>query len=349
MKRNFKHIVTLLLIAVLMLAPLNAFGAAAETKAEQPETRGTYSSPYEDWLCEADREKLLAFWSLVDEHTGISNGEAVFNTPFPTEWLDEIGGSEYGGTAVTPLIGIEPWYEEGTFDFNLSYELDHEYYPPDDPNDPVTCVLPELHGDLDLSGTKVLRVGNKLIEGPGHTTQIESVHLDGCEELQSVYLSYEAFCAEVSALDCPALWSFKVVNCAAKQIAFAPAGSEKAFAISTFGRGNIGCWYQNANDQLTSNLIAYPDAPFLGWYENGERVSTELEYARAEGGDLVACFGGDADGDGEITATDAILALRAAMHLSQSTEGDEMLDINGSGRIDMADAILILRFAMHLI
>ncbi|MBQ1685248.1 MAG: dockerin type I repeat-containing protein [Clostridia bacterium] len=348
MNKNLKTILCAALALVIALLPLH-MGVNAEIAAEQPETRGVYYSQYEDWPCEADREKLLAFWNIVDENTGISNGEAVFITDFPTAWLEEIGGSEYGGTAVTPLIHIEHWYAAGTFDFHFTYELDHMNFDPDDPfNDPVACVLPELHGDLDLSGTEVRRVGDKGICGPAHTTHIESIHLNGCEKLESVYICHEAFCTEVSALDCPELWGFKVVNSAARTLAFTLDGIEEAIEVGTFGRGCIGCWYQNANNEMTGTLIAYPDAPFTGWFEDGELVSMELEYVRTEGGSLTAVFGGDADGDGAITVADALLAMRCAMGVAES-DSAAMVDVNGSGDADVADALLIMRFAMGLI
>jgi len=51
---------------------------------------------------------------------------------------------------------------------------------------------------------------------------------------------------------------------------------------------------------------------------------------------------GDGDGDGEITALDALIALKEA---SQSTGQDLSLDVNLDGQVTEADARLILILA----
>lgn len=58
---------------------------------------------------------------------------------------------------------------------------------------------------------------------------------------------------------------------------------------------------------------------------------------------------GDADGDGEITVTDALKALRIAAKLVEPTENDiKILDIDNDGAITVTDALAILRVAAKL-
>ena len=58
---------------------------------------------------------------------------------------------------------------------------------------------------------------------------------------------------------------------------------------------------------------------------------------------------GDIDGDGDVTAEDARLALRAAVELETLTEMQKMAgDINNSGDVESADSRYILRFAVSL-
>ncbi|MBQ1685655.1 MAG: dockerin type I repeat-containing protein, partial [Clostridia bacterium] len=69
----------------------------------------------------------------------------------------------------------------------------------------------------------------------------------------------------------------------------------------------------------------------------------------------VECFGtpmllGDVDLDGEVTVSDALLAMRYAMGLVELTEQQlDQLDVNFDGEYDLVDATLILRYAMGLI
>ena len=59
---------------------------------------------------------------------------------------------------------------------------------------------------------------------------------------------------------------------------------------------------------------------------------------------------GDADGDGEITVADALIALRVAAKLTESTpERLATCDVDGDGEITVADALKILRVAAKLV
>lgn len=301
---------------------------------------------YEELLNDTDREKLLAFWNTANEE-GLTNGEAVFISEYPDAWLDEIGGHEYEGTALTPLVEVVPDdSEEGySFKFRFYYELDELIPLPDGaPGEGYATVYPELYGELDLSGTLV----SALRTNGQHKEYIPSIRLDDCEKLEVIYLGGLDELNELSALDCTMLRTVNVFNCGLQEIDVNLLDYEKAFGLSAFGAGSIGMGYWG-DDGPETTLSAYPKADaFVGWFEGGELVSTELEYVRTEGGSLVAVFGGDADGDGAVTVADAVLTMRASMGIIQVANSG-MLDVDGSEDIDIADALLVMRFAMGLI
>ena len=59
---------------------------------------------------------------------------------------------------------------------------------------------------------------------------------------------------------------------------------------------------------------------------------------------------GDVDGDGEVTAADALLALRYVMGLAELDEAQlAQADVNGDGEVTIVDSLLIQRYAMGVI
>ncbi|MCR5611500.1 MAG: dockerin type I repeat-containing protein [Clostridiales bacterium] len=58
---------------------------------------------------------------------------------------------------------------------------------------------------------------------------------------------------------------------------------------------------------------------------------------------------GDADGNGSIEATDALLVLRMAMGIIQTPSDTSNIDVDHNGSIEATDALLILRRAMGII
>ena len=344
MNRTLKSILAAALALVLALLPLRSGVHAVMEDALIGTNDYLY---YEDIINNYDREKLLAFWNIANEE-GLTNGEAVFISEYPDAWLDEIGGHEYEGTALTPLIlfhGI-PTAEDYKFYFNLSYELNELVPLPDGaPGEGYATVYPELYGELDLSGTSIYALQSDI--NP-HKQHISSVNLDGCEKLEQIYLCGLDELGELSALDCSMLRSIVADGNGLHRIAVSPVNYEAPVLANSFGTGSMGLIYR-AGDSSETTLYAYPKADaFVGWFEGGELVSTELEYVRTEGGSLVAVFGGDADGDGAVTVADAVLTMRASMGIIQVANSG-MLDVDGSEDIDVSDALLIMRFAMGLI
>lgn len=61
-----------------------------------------------------------------------------------------------------------------------------------------------------------------------------------------------------------------------------------------------------------------------------------------------ASLPGDADGDGEVTLSDALLVLRSAMGILPA-EDLHAADMDGNGAVELADALIILRMAMGVV
>ena len=57
---------------------------------------------------------------------------------------------------------------------------------------------------------------------------------------------------------------------------------------------------------------------------------------------------GDADGDGSVTVTDALLVLRRAMNIIPELPCPENCDMDGDGSFTVTDALMILRLAMNI-
>lgn len=79
--------------------------------------------------------------------------------------------------------------------------------------------------------------------------------------------------------------------------------------------------------------------------------SSEYPYAELRGiSESAAPIPGDIDANGSITVADAVMALRAALGLTELTPEQRIAaDIDGNGAVGAADAVIILRTAMGLI
>ena len=296
-----------------------------------------------------DYAKLYNFWQQ-EAYDGMNNGEAVYDFEVP-DYANPLFGHSYAGSWYTDLVDQDLYGHWNGFYFRLMFEFYYSFEDDGTAVDASIPVTPDLYGDLDLAGTGVIEFGNRALPGftqtypmPGQT-HITGIQLDDCYQLESICFNAQAFCEEISAVNCPALNYVQLINGAFRRIAFDMPENGKTVDAVAFGNGNIGAEY--IDGELT--LYAYPKGEtFIGWFEGGELVSTELEYVRTEGGSLVAVFGGDADGDGAVTVADAVLTMRASMGIIQVANSG-MLDVDGSEDIDIADALLIMRFAMGLI
>lgn len=336
MKEFFEKSLAMILLAALLCAPA---AGLAEGERGYPDNESC--------------EKLLAFWQQEDEN-GMTNGEAVYDIDWSLgpEHYHLFGGQypAYDGTWWTHLV-FEDVLPEGfmfLFGYRVSCWMSEELE-----DGSVICAdgyeyaFPDLHGDLDLAGTNVTYVAPGYFAdfGDGISTHMESVELDGCALLTNVRLVGQEYLRSVSALDCGALTDFTVKDCASRQIDFMTNALDEPLSLRALGPGSVGADYRPD----IGVVYAYPSGDtFLGWYENGVRVSRSQTYMRFSGGRLTAVFGGDADGDGEITTGDALLMLRSAMDVLPFELETAFLDIDGSGEVEASDALNIMRLSMGI-
>ena len=122
-------------------------------------------------------------------------------------------------------------------------------------------------------------------------------------------------------------------------------------------------FYDNLTDPPTKlstkylqygNSVEPPEAPehegyvFVGWDHDLSFVSEAMDvYTIYQPEGVVTP--GDADGDGEVSTSDALLILRYALGLGSIP--DYMIsgcDIDGNGTVDSTDALMVLRMALNL-
>lgn len=95
-------------------------------------------------------------------------------------------------------------------------------------------------------------------------------------------------------------------------------------------------------------IRAHKRARFFDYEEMYEYVSGWYETLSAEEGP--GAVHGDADGDGAVSVSDALMALRHAMGiLTLGESAASACDIDQDGSVTVADALSILRFSMGLI
>ena len=129
--------------------------------------------------------------------------------------------------------------------------------------------------------------------------------------------------------------------------------------IKAAGDGCIGLYLDQEEDVLFIALAAANNgAAFKGWYdENGGLLTTSI-YLVADGGSfgtVTAKFTGeevipgDANGDGIVDSSDALLLLRYAMGMINiDPHFLEACDMNGDGSVSADDALIVLRTVMGI-
>ena len=328
-----------LLTALLMLAPA-AMPAAADG---------------DEWTVnENDAQKLAAFWEQP-AFDGMNNGEAVYYAIRGHEWgeLSDYGegfdpySMYYEGGWKTAVI--TPGASEGSFTFN--YDFTKRYFGMMDGDvfyEGWESVFPDLYGEVDLSETALYRFGVRSDEEQGpHTTHITGVDLNGCAKLTWASVEDQAFCTSFEALNCPKLAVVKAENAGLEHIAFSTKDFDEPVIADVLGLGHIGASYSNGRVTLTP----YSSGRFVGWYIDGELVVTDNIHGIFDcdhGVNAVAYFGGDADGNGVIDSTDALLLLRAALGVGGMELDLNTADVNDDGVIDTTDALQILRLALGI-
>lgn len=300
-----------------------------------------------------DAEKLSAFWHQP-ARDGMNNGEAIYDDIRNHDWLSP---EDYGGFDATTLeydggwetVLIAPAGEGGSGSFNFLFNYTQRFFGSEETEDGTVFyqgwdhVFPDMYGDLDLSGTRVYRFGMHTEEGDENNhTHLTSVNLNDCSALRTVYFCGHQYCRSFEALNIPMLMSLEAEDCGFEHVAFSPWSLDGNVEVDTLGFGTVGVSY--TNDKI--KLFAYPEnGKFIGWFIDGECVSSNLTYNCQSEGNIVAYFGGDADGNGIIDTTDALLLLRSSLGVTEELDAD-IADVNNDGAVDTADALEILRYAL---
>ncbi len=317
MKKNLKHLFSAAICAIMLFACVFPNFAAADTE-----------------LSSVDAEKLEAFFAQ-------SAGDGRHNFDHP-----DYAGGVYGSYTVSnfsesPCVGIEDGVIRW-FDFN-----------PDAMGSilrtsPVWDFRPRFCGVFDLSGTSVTNVYSPV---PGQT-HITAVNLDGCANLECLEFGDQNECFDISALNCPNLNIIDRRTYHSGNVAVQPKSFSAPVMLNTLGNGGAGLYGRDGSYALIAQGVRYDENGnliendgFLGWYADGQLLSTEREMQLSYGIRAAACFAGDVNEDGAINMADALLIMRCAMELGGELPL-RLADADRNGSIGIPDALLAARVAM---
>lgn len=305
-------------------------------------------------ISDYDKEKLIAFWAQTDPNGEICNGDRIYDS-----WVfgDEINLFLYGGPTSyepgsweTALVEMTHYQSDGThihqaFKFFFVFPVRYSYIDGDYAIDGCEYVKPDLYGPLDFSDTFI----SKLDTPCENATHIDSVTLNNCAALDSIYFKDQETCTSLSAVNCPMLERISATNCNYESISIQPKGYDKELNIVAVCDGSVGVDFTYADDGSTMTVFAYGDEnAFLGWYCNGNLVSTEPEFSYNGTGKLTACFGGDADGDGVLSIKDSVIMSRMVLGLVEAGDDISTLDADRNGSLAIADAVIIARVVLGI-
>ena len=330
MKKRLTAAVLAALIAMLCVC-----SAVPVSALEDPAPR--YSTP--PGYNGSDYQKLVAFLELTDS-SGVKNGRKLNPAYSPTdpgtwtgaEWMDsrlyEVSFSSKGLVGKLDLSGCS----------RLAY---------------IGCGSNQIT-ELNASGCTLLM---EIICSDSSITKLD---LTNCSTLQ--YLSCQN--NRITQLDLSTCHDLIALCCSGNLL------SELEFLIYTLraaGNGYVGLDYVYEYDEewdedvMVDYLIAAPKsgASFIGWYtESGAFVSSNARLKADPDGyrSLVARFSGwdalipgDADHNGIVDTTDALLILRCALSISGNAQQlISNCDLDHNGRIDTTDALLALRLALNI-
>lgn len=304
-------------------------------------------------LPDTDKEKLLAFWEQTDPEGIMCNGDRVYDFYLGDDVTLVFGPTSYvPGSWQTALV--EPGYTQSGNtlyynSFGLFFNFYLEYYFEDETPEGIisgeawTIIRPDLYGPVDMADTSITILGT-----PGEgATHIESVKLDNCAKLEKIYFRGQKTCTSLSAVNCPKLELISATGCDYKSIKVQPKGYDNALNITAVCDGSVGANFTYSPDGSTMTVYANSEErSFLGWYCNGDLVSTDLQFNYNGTGNLTACFGGDADGDNVLSMKDSVIMSRVALGLKETTVDASTLDADRNGTLAIADAVIIARIVL---
>lgn len=308
-------------------------------------------------LSDYDKEKLIAFWAQTDPNGEMCNGDRVYADLPPSENISlAFGPTSYEPgswkTALveTTYVQIDDTHYRQAFTLGFYYFLKYYASYTTESGELIYVtgfadVFPDLYGPLDLSDTFI----NVLYTPSENQTHIESVMLDNCAALEKIYFRDQETCTALSAVNCPKLELISATNCNYKSIEVQPKGYDKALNIVAVCDGSVGADFTYADDGSTMTVYADGDEnAFLGWYCNGDLISTEPEFNYNGTGKLTACFGGDADGDGVLSIKDSVVVSRMVLGLVETGDDISTLDADRNGSLAIADAVIFARIALGI-
>ncbi len=371
MKKPLAKAVSLIMTALFVFsfaayaAPLSYRGAAL-----RPDDIIEHYDPH-------DLEKAAAFLEQTDS-SGVKNGfklSPVYEPEDPGTW--NIGSEEdphFVWTEVGGVLKLQrfscPSVQGGLFGtLDLSGCTALEYVDFSDSSvasarfggcallDSVKCKNNQLRS-LSFTGCPVLRLLNCA------NNMIAALDVSGCPELRFLECRWNRItCLDVSS--CPALTVLICTDNRLKTLDLRSnplLGGVKFLRMADSGNKYVSCFfaadpeYTNSPEYFVSADCYESCSEYNGWYtDDGRPVTGNTTFVPqpGESGSYVARFTlsgsapGDANSDGTVDVSDALMILRAAMSLISGSSGAGF-DVNADGEISMNDALLILRRSMGL-
>lgn len=222
------------------------------------------------------------------------------------------------------------------------------YYPDyNDPNGCTTTIFVELYGYLNLSGTSI----GEFVAAPDGLT---GINLADCDQLRMFDFVGADDCREIILSGCSNLEKINLYRTNTRRLVVQPSGCDTPATIDVFGNGVIReavygdpRYVDVENNEFTFEAESFTRS-FLGWYADGELYASNNFCRISDFERLTACFGGDTDGDGNISVADAVLIARSAIGVNSLSCDFNMADIDADGNISISDAISVMRFAMQV-
>lgn len=231
-------------------------------------------------------------------------------------------------------IGYSAFFNTGYYKNEKNWENDALYI-----NQRLVTVKSEVSGEYTIkTGTKV----------------IEDSAFRNCSSLTSITIPKSVISIEASAFECCSGLTSIIIPEGVTSISFGTFYGCSSLAEITIPKSvtSIGdaaffdcnsltdVYYSGTEKQWKQIVIGTMNESLLG-------VKLHYDEGASGGGDLIVP--GDVDGDGQLTASDARFALRAAVGLDTlTTAQNATADADGDGQVTSSDARLILRAAVGL-
>ncbi len=323
-----------------------------------------YSTPsgYNDH----DYQKLVTFLEQKDQ-SGVKNGKKInsgYSPTDPTTWADG-----WDGVMWTTVSGKKRVNELYLGNYALAGKLDVSgctYLTEVNCNsnlltsmDVSGCTRLEYLSCADCALTSLNASGcSAMLSIYADNNKLTSINVSGCTHMNSLSFNVNKM-TSIDLSDCRALNSLACEDNKLTRLDLSHCPEISFDLITAEGDGNIGMFGRTFSaEYCCAEAAPLYDAPFLGWYTpSGTKISSSRELPETETNykKIVAKFGsvqnvpGDANGDKKVDTEDALMVLRAALHISTlSSEAVYRCDMDYNGVIDTTDALTVLRIALGI-